>query len=181
MRQSTEWCSISELTIKGVVQHIRSSSICIATTDGSIVYVFWDHIDLNQLAVNLLSLTDSIRKCIENHLQYCRHLYPDRKQSYGEMQLNKNSPNFVKQDYMTKIRPKQWLADCSVFHLMMSKGQSVVCFKGRIDAKRLEHLRSAGAITVDMGDYILIWIDSFGSNTMQGGYETVVCGRGKSS
>jgi hypothetical protein len=58
---------------------------------------------------------------------------------------------------------------------------SVFCFKGRIDAKRLEHLRSAGAITVDMGDYILIWIDSFGSNTMQGGYETVVCGRGKSS
>jgi hypothetical protein len=134
------------------------------------VNVSWDDTDLNQLALNLLSLTDSIRKCIENHLRYRRHLYLDRNQSFGEMQMNKNSDNFVKQDYMMKIRPKQWKADCSVFHLMMSEGHSVsvFCFKGRIDAYRLEQLRRAGAITAitaNTGDYILIWIDSFGSNT----------------
>jgi hypothetical protein len=50
-------------TIKGVVKHLRSGSICIAATDGSIVNVSWDRTDLNHLALNLLSLTDSIRKC----------------------------------------------------------------------------------------------------------------------
>jgi hypothetical protein len=49
-----------------------------------------------------------------------------------------------------------------------------VCFlfEGE-NRRRLEQLRHAGAITVNMGDYILIWIDSFGSNTAQGGYETL--------
>jgi hypothetical protein len=127
--------TVGDATIKGVVKHLRFGSICTAAT-GSIFYVSWNHTDLNHLALNLLSLTDSIRKRIENHLRYRRHLYLDRNQSYGEMQMNKNSPNFVKQDYMMKISPKQWQADCSVFHLMMSKGQSVsvFCFKGRIDA-----------------------------------------------
>jgi hypothetical protein len=167
--------TVGEAKIEGVVKHLRSGSICIAATAWSIVNVSCDHTDLNHLVLNLLSLTDLIRKCIENHVRYRRHLYLDRDQSYGEMQMNKNSRHFVKQDYMMKIRPKQWQADCSVFHLMMSKGQSVsvFCYKGRIDAQRLEQLRRAGAITVDMGDYILIWIDSFGSNTTQGGYETL--------
>jgi hypothetical protein len=51
--------------------------------------------------------------------------------------------------------------------------QRYFCFGGRIDTDRLEQLRRAGAITVNMGDYILIWIDSFGSNTTQDGYETL--------
>jgi hypothetical protein len=51
--------TIGEETLKGVVQHLRSGSICIKTaTEGSIVNVSWDDTDLNQPALNLLSLTD---------------------------------------------------------------------------------------------------------------------------
>jgi hypothetical protein len=59
---------------------------------------------------------------------------------------------------------------------MMSKGCSVhvFCFKGRIDDERLEE-RSNDACTsvVQVGDYVMIWIDNFGTNTAQGGYETL--------
>lgn len=77
--------AIGDATIKGVVQHLRSGSICIITaTDGFIVNVSWDDIDLFQLALNLLSMTNSIRKCSESHLRYRRHLYLDRKKLWGD-------------------------------------------------------------------------------------------------
>jgi hypothetical protein len=60
---------------------------------------------------------------------------------------------------------------------MMSKVCSVhvFCFKGRIDDERLEEMRSNDACTsmVQVGDYVMISIDSFGTNTTQGGYETL--------
>jgi hypothetical protein len=70
-------------TIKGVVQHFRSGSVCIKTaTDGSIVNVSWEDTDLNPLASNLLLLTDSIRACNEIHLGYRRNFYQERSQSF---------------------------------------------------------------------------------------------------
>jgi hypothetical protein len=51
----------------------------------------------------------------------------------------------------------------------------VFCFKGRINDERLEEMRSNDACTsmVQVGDYVMIWIDSFGTNTTQGGFETL--------
>jgi hypothetical protein len=67
---------------------------------------------------------------------------------------------------MMKLRAKQYKADT---HLLMSKGCSVhvFYFKGRIADERLEEMRSNDARTsmVQIGDYVMIWIDSFGTNT----------------
>jgi hypothetical protein len=94
-----------------------------------------------------------------------------------EIELNRTSRFVAKLDYMMKLRAKQYKADTSIFHLMMSKGCSVhvFCFEGRIDAERLEEMRSNDACTsmVQVGDYVMIWIYSFGTNTTQGGYETL--------
>ena len=93
------------------------------------------------------------------------------------MKLNQDSPAIAKLDYIMKLRAKSWEADTSTFHLMMNKGTSVhvFCFKGRIDDERLQQLTASNAAvsSVQIGDYIMIWIDSFGSNTTQGGYETL--------
>jgi hypothetical protein len=65
-------------------------------------------------------------------------------QSYGEIELNRTSSFIAKLDYMMKLRAKQYNADTSIFHLIMSKGCSVYvfCFKGRIDDEWLEQMRS---------------------------------------
>jgi hypothetical protein len=103
--------------------------------------------------------------------------YLDRNQSYGEIELNRTSRFIAKLDYTVKLRAKQYKVDTSIFHLMMSKGCSVhvFCFKGRIDDEQLEEMRSNDACTsmVQVGEYVMIWIDSFGSNTTQGRYETL--------
>jgi hypothetical protein len=73
------------------------------------------------------------------------------------------------------LRAKQFKADTSIFHLMMSKGCSVhvFCFKG-IDDERLEEMRSNDACTsvVQVGDYVMIWIDNL-ELILPGGYETL--------
>jgi hypothetical protein len=92
--------------------------------------------------------------------------YLDRNQSYGQIELNRTSRFIAKLDYMMKLRAKPYKADT---HLMMSKGCSVhvFYFKGRIDDERLEEMRSNDACTsmVQIGDYVMIWIDSLGTNT----------------
>jgi hypothetical protein len=97
-------------------------------------------------------------------------------QSYGEIELNRTSRFIAKLDYMMKLRAKQYKADTSIFDLIMSKGcwVHVVCFKGRIDDERLEEMRSNDACTlmVQVGDYDMILIDSFGTNTTQVGHDT---------
>jgi hypothetical protein len=44
-----------------------------------------------------------------------------------------------------------------------------------LDDERFEGMRSNDACTsmAQVGDYVMIWIDSFGTNTTQGGYETL--------
>jgi hypothetical protein len=61
--------------------------------------------------------------------------------------MNKTSRFIAKLDYMMKLQAKQYKADTSIFHLMMSKGCSVhvFCFKGRIDDERLEEMTSNNA------------------------------------
>jgi hypothetical protein len=45
----------------------------------------------------------------------------DRNQSYGEIELNTTSRFIAKLDYMMKLPAKQYKADTSIFHLMISK------------------------------------------------------------
>jgi hypothetical protein len=118
-------------------------------------------------------VTLSVSATTSYHLRYRRNLYLDRNQSYGEIELNRTSRFIAKLDYLLKLRAKQYKADTSTFHLVMSQGCSVhvFCFKGRIDDERLEEMRSNDACTsmVQVGDYVMIWIDSFGTDTTQGG------------
>ncbi len=145
--------------------------------DAPAVDIPWNQSSMSHHDLNMLSLCDCIRKCYDDHLRYRRHLYLDRNQSYGEIELNRTSRFIAKLDYMMKLRAKQYNADTSIFHLMMSKGCSVhvFCFKGRIDDERLGEMRSNDAFTsmVQVSDYVLIWIDTFGTDTTQGGYETL--------
>jgi hypothetical protein len=156
-------------------QHVRDGLIRL---EGPLaVAIPWNQLRMSHHDLNMLSLCDCIRKCYDDHLRYRRHLYLDRKQGYGEIELNTTSRFVAKLDYMMKQRAKQYKADTSIYHLMMSKGCSVhvFCFKGRIDDERLGEMRSNDAFTsmVQVGDYVLIWIDTFGTDTTQGGYETL--------
>jgi hypothetical protein len=72
--------------------------------------------------LNMLSLCDYIRNCYDNRLRYRQHLYLDRIQSYGEIESNTTSRFIAKLDYMMRLRTKQYKADTSIFHLIMSKG-----------------------------------------------------------
>jgi len=69
-----------------------------------------------------------------------------------------------------KLRGKKFKSDSSTFHIEMSKGTSahVMSIKQRIEKQEI-------AVTLDnaqVGDHQMTWIDSFCSNTGQGGYET---------
>jgi hypothetical protein len=154
-------------------QHLRDGLIRVkGTIDVSAVDIPWNQSSMSHHDLNMLSLCDCIRKCYDDHLRYRRHLYLDRNQSYGEIELNRTSRFVAKLDYIMKLRAKQYKADTSIFHLMMSKGCSVhvFCFKGRIDDERLEEMRSNDACTsmVQVGDYVMISIDSFGSTPKVG-------------
>ena len=99
-----------------------------------------------------------------------RHLYLDRNQSYGERIIGQESTWCGYMDYMMKLRAKSWMSDSSTFHMLMNKGSSVhvFCIK-----RRIMNEADATNIGVQCGDYQMVWIDSFGSNTTQGGYETL--------
>jgi hypothetical protein len=165
--------------VQGTVLHVRSGIVAIKRGDnGAIIYVSWIKTDLSHGALNLLVLADYIRSCQGRHIRYRRHLYLDRNQSYGEIMLARFARWVIKIDYMMKLRAKFWESDSSVFHLIMNKGSSVhvCCVKERIEIKeRIEKeiadkLQAAG---LEEGDYHITWIDSFCSNTGQGGYETL--------
>ena len=166
-------------TVVGTAQHIRDGLIRLkGSTDSPAVNIPWNQASMSAHDLNMLSLCDCLRKCYDDHLRYRWHLYLDRNQSYGEIGLNRTSKACTKLDYMMKLRAKQWKADTSVFHLMMNKGTSVhvFYFKGRIDGERLKDLKPDDDVSTSMvqvGDYVMIWIASFGSNTTQGGYETL--------
>jgi hypothetical protein len=76
-------------------------------------------------------------------------------------------------DYMIKLRGDSCKSDGSEFHTLMANGTSVhvLCWRGQIDDSQLtEELDSA---EVHTGDYKMAWVDTFGSNTGQGVYETL--------
>ena len=126
-------------------QHLRDGLFRVeGPVDAPAVDIPWNQSSMSHHDLNMLSLCDCIRKCYDDHLRYRRHLYLDRNQSYGEIELNRTSRFIAKLDYMMKLRAKQYNADTSIFHLMMSKGCSVhvFCLKGRIDDERLKEMRS---------------------------------------
>ena len=119
---------------------------------------------------NTLCLVQYIQRAKDRHSRYMRHLYLDRNQSYGERIIGQESTWCGYMDYMMKLRAKSWMSDSSTFHMLMNKGSSVhvFCIK-----RRIMNEADATNIGVQCGDYQMVWIDSFGSNTTQGGYETL--------
>jgi hypothetical protein len=80
--------------------------------DAPAVDIFsWNQSSMSHHDLNMLSLYGCIRKCHDDHLRYRRHLYLDRNQSYGEIELNRMSRFIAKLDYMMKVRAKQYKAD----------------------------------------------------------------------
>jgi hypothetical protein len=120
-------------TVLGKAQHLRDGLVRVkGAIDAPVITIPWDKANMSHHHLNMLSLCDCLRKCYDDHLRYRRHLYLDRNQSYGEIEFNRTSKACAKLDYMMKLRAKQWKADSSVFHLMMSKGSSVhvFCYRG---------------------------------------------------
>jgi len=162
----------------GTVIHLRHGMVSIQmnSDDKEIKRVPWHIIkedrQLSDADLNHLCLVDRIYKLQGRHTRYIRHLYLDRNQTYGELKLANLGTYCVFMDYMMKLRAKQWLSDSSCFHMLMNKGCSVhvFCIKRRmmtiVDNIALE-------TGLEVGDYQIVWIDSFGSNTTQGGYETL--------
>ena len=70
---------------------------------------------------------------------------------------------------MMKLQAKMHQSDSSKFHTFMTKGFSVqnFCIKGRITEDVAHEMLSKKGD--DQGDYQMVWIDSFPSNTVQGG------------
>jgi hypothetical protein len=161
---------------EGTVQYLRYGKLRIKPASGGAeVDIAWNMAGLSNDQLNLLALTDFIDGCITSHKRYRRHLYLDRTQSFGEIQLGRTLDDFGKIDYMMKLRAKQWQADTSKFHLLMNKGTSVhvLSCKSRVNAARCQKMLDEDPTSkVEIGDYNMTWIDSFGSNTAQGGYET---------
>lgn len=118
---------------EGTASHLRDGVVRVSLGADSFKDVPWDKSGLSHSVLNMLSLTREFRFLLASHQRYRRHLYLDRNQSYGEIQLNRFSKFVVLLDYMMKLRAKAWKADTSVFHLMMNKGTSVhvFCFKGQ--------------------------------------------------
>jgi hypothetical protein len=144
--------------------------------DIGFVDVDWDKAGLESSDVNLLLLSDRLRDYYSNHLRLRKHLYPDRNQARGESELRRNSTQLVFLDYMMKLRAKMFKSDTSKFHLLMNKGSSVHVFavKERLNTETLAGFSSEEQFSdARVEDYMMIWLDSFGTNTTQGGYETL--------
>jgi hypothetical protein len=77
---------------------------------------------------------------------------------------------------MMKLRAKMFESDTSKVHLLMKKASSVhvLAVKERLPAETLAGLSSEEQFSdAQVRDYMMIWIVSFGTNTTQGGYETL--------
>jgi hypothetical protein len=165
--------------IIGRIVHIRGGIARVTEDDSNInVDVLWRHTKIEHKEVNELLLCDMLMKQKRNHLRHRQHLYLDRNQTYGEIQINRYSDDVCKLDYMMKLRAQVWKSDTSMFHVLMNKGTSVhvFCYRRRITVERMppaETMSDEELENQQLGDYQMAWIDSFCSNTGQGGYETL--------
>jgi hypothetical protein len=165
----------------GRVDYLRFDKVRIKREEsdevvGVDIDIDWDKAGLHNSDVNLLVLSDRLRDCYYNHLRLRKHLYLDRNQTIGESVLRRHSTCLVFLDYMMKLRAKMFQSDTSKFHLLMNKGSSVHVFavKERLTEETLADLRSFDRFSdAQVRDYMMVWIDSFGSNTTQGGFETL--------
>jgi len=124
--------------------------------------------------VDCLAIPATIDRLQQNHLNLRRHLYLDRNQMFGEMEVNAQEKCRIESDYCMKMRAAIWRAGSQDFHLLMNKGTSVHTSALSItlsddDAAAM----TAIEMEVEAGDEKVIHVDSFGSNTGQGGYETL--------
>ena len=133
----------------------------------------WKDTNFSHEEINTVILVHYVYKGIEIHYQYVRHLYLDCNQMRGEMKPGKEEDWLVTMEYMMNLQAKMHQSAYSKFHGLMTKGCSVhvFCIKRRM--KKYEAhamLADKGAV---QGDHQMVWIDSFPSNTGQGGYETL--------
>jgi hypothetical protein len=121
-----------------------------------LVHMTWNETNMDRHS--LLSLTDALRTSDEAHFRYRRHLYLDRNQSFGEIQFSAKSNCIAKLECMMKLLAKQWKADTSIFHFMMSKETSVhvFCFKGRMHEQRLAELTTANELATVVSSGLIV-------------------------
>ena len=156
--------------VKGEVIHIRNDVATIIAEDGVVMTTPWDKVNITPENIDNLLLVDFLYKCQERHTRYIRHLYLDRNQTWGELDIGRTSTWSIYMDYMMKLRAKIWQTNSSNFHVLMNKGCSVhvFCMKEKLTDENM-----AKSVGLEVGDNRIAWIDSFGSNTAQGGYETL--------
>ena len=121
--------------------------------------------------INYLAMPEEILRLQKNHLNLRRHLYLDRNQMYGEMMVNSSSRYRFESDYCMKLRAAIWKTGSNDFHLLMNKGTSV--HTSALSVTLSEDAVDAEAGDAEAGDEKVMHIDTFGSNTGQGGYETL--------
>jgi hypothetical protein len=124
----------------------------------------------------VLCLADYVAELHTDHRRYLKHLYLDRNQTYGEIQIKRYSSVVGFLDYMMKLRGKIFREGTNDFHLVMNIGTSVHVLAVKRRIKNSDELtddeKEAGFA---VGDYHISHFDTYCSNTAQGGFETAAC------
>lgn len=164
--------------VNGVEHRIKNIRKGIATVlnsetgmTGSFLWTECEKHGFAREEINFLVLREEISRLQDRHLRLRCHLYLDRNQTHGENEINYLWRNVVDNDYMMKLRAAIWRAGSQDFHILMNKGCSVHVMAVKRRLKEVaDELKSAGA---EAGDLLITHIDTFCSNTGQGGYETL--------
>jgi hypothetical protein len=139
--------------------------------------ILYSSCSMNNSTIDKLVLWETLEKLRKNHLKLRKHLfYLDHNQTDGENEIDKNEQYVGKMDYMMKLRACIFKMPTSKFHMVMNKGTSVHVFalkKRLADTDITPEMAEKG---YEAGDCLVTHIDSFCSNTGQGGYETLCAG-----
>ena len=162
--------AVNNTLCEGAALFLHDGFLSVAIKNDEIIKIPWDEGNFDDKTLNLLALVDFFEDCTDRHTRYICHLLLDRNQTRGEIDLKRLHNAIAFLDYMMKLRGKKFKSDSSTFHIEMSKGTSahVMSIKQRIEKQEI-------VVTLDnaqVGDHQMTWIDSFCSNTGQGGYET---------
>ena len=159
---------------------IRGADALIRDEDDNEYIVKWDELEeISKRRINLLLLGDLIDILEDRFRFYLDHLYADRNQTHGENHISSHFKAVKNSDYLMKLRAKKMVSDTSEFHLLLSKGSSVHigCLDLKVDDNLKQNLIARGKLKptdeVNSGDTIQTHMLVFGSNTTQGGWETL--------
>ena len=135
--------------------------------------VKWNFCSLDHRRIEYVVLWEVLNDLNKQHIRYRKHLYLDRNQMHGENEIDYQEPFVGKMDYMMKLRAEMFKSPTSSFHLLMNKGTSVhvFCAKQRLDKDDI--MQEMSQQGMEEGDLVMTHIDSFCSNTGQGGYKTL--------